>query len=147
MKVEDWNEVAHYDFIYSRFLLTHLTNPRRMLEQMLRATRPGGVAVVEDIDFSGCFCYPACAGFDVYVRLYQAAASRQGADADIGPKLFEMLRDTGWHDVRLNVVQPTFASGDGKQLALLTLVNIADSLLREQAGHRVGAFRSRPLTI
>jgi SAM-dependent methyltransferase len=129
LNVKDWNEDARYDFIYSRFLLTHLTDPRQMLERMLRATRPGGVVVVEDIDFTGCFCHPASAAFDAYVRLYRAAALRQGADADIGPKLYGMLLDAGWCDVTLNVVQPTFASGEAKQLPLLTLVNIADSLL------------------
>jgi hypothetical protein len=34
--------------------------------------------------------------------------------------------------VKVNVVQPTFASGEGKQIAVLTLINIADSLLDEK---------------
>jgi len=89
--VHDWMEESRYDFIYSRFLLTHLADPLGMLRQMLQAARLGGVAVVEDIDFGGSFCYPQCAGFDAYVRLYRAAAKRQKADADIGPKLYGML--------------------------------------------------------
>jgi ubiquinone/menaquinone biosynthesis C-methylase UbiE len=128
----DWVETSQYDFIYCRFLLTHLAEPLGVLRQIRRALRPGGVAVVEDIDFSGHFCHPECAGFDAYVRLYRAAVHRQGADADIGPKLYGMLLKAGWRDVRLNVVQPTFASGEGKEIALLTLINIADSLLREK---------------
>ena len=132
LNVQDWIEESQYDCIYSRFLLTHLADPLRMLRQMLRAVRPGGVAVVEDIDFAGSFCHPPCTGFDAYVRLYQAAARRQGADADIGPKLYRIMFDAGWSDVNLNVVQPVFASGEGKQLALLTLINIADSLLDEK---------------
>lgn len=83
---------------------------------MRRAIRPGGVAVVEDIDFGGYFCHPQCAGFDAYVRLYRAAAARQGADADIGPKLYGMALEAGWRDVKVNVAQPTFASGEGKQI-------------------------------
>jgi SAM-dependent methyltransferase len=130
--VQAWVEESQYDCIYCRFLLTHLPDPPRLLRQMLRAVRPGGVAVVEDVDFGGHFCHPPCAGFDAYVRLYRAAAARQGADADIGPKLYGMLLDAGWRDVRVNVVQPTFASGEGKQIAVLTLINIADSLLDEK---------------
>jgi ubiquinone/menaquinone biosynthesis C-methylase UbiE len=132
VNVQDWMEESQYNCIYSRFLLTHLADPLRVLQQMLRAVRPGGVAVVEDIDFGGYFCYPPCAGFDTYVRLYRAAAARQGADADIGPKLYGMLVDAGWSNVKLNVVQPTFASGEGKQIALLTFINIAHSLLDEK---------------
>ena len=130
--VQDWIEESRYDCIYCRFLLTHLTDPLRLLRQMLRAVRPGGIVVVEDIDLGGSFCHPPCAGFDAYVRLYRAAAARQGADADIGPKLYGMLVDARWRNVNVNVVQPTFASGEGKQLAVLTLINIADSLLAEE---------------
>jgi SAM-dependent methyltransferase len=129
LNVQDWDEDSKYDCIYCRFLLTHLTDPLAVLRQMLRATRPGGVAVVEDIDFGGYFCYPSCAGFDAYVRLYRAAAARLGADADIGPKLHGMFLAAGWQSPQLGVIQPAFTAGEGKQISLLTLVNIADSVL------------------
>lgn len=132
LNVEDWSESRQYDFIYCRFLLTHLADPRAVLRRMLAALRPRGVAVVEDIDNAGHFCCPPRASFDSYVRLYRAAAARQGADADIGPKLYGMLLDAGWRSVELSVVQPVFVSGEGKRLALLTLVNIADALLDEE---------------
>jgi SAM-dependent methyltransferase len=129
LNVQDWVEESRYDYLYARFLLTHLADPLGMLRRMLRAVRPGGVAVVEDIDFGGHFCYPPCAGFDAYVRLYRAAAAQRGADADIGPKLYGMWLDAGWRNPRFNVIQPAFTSGEGKQLALLTFINIANSVL------------------
>jgi len=130
-QAQEWCDEDCYDCIYCRFLLTHLSDPLTTLKQMRRALRPGGVVVLEDIDFSGNFSYPANGGFDTYVRLYRAAAARQGADADIGPKLHGMLAAAGWRDVAVRVVQPVFVSGEGKQLALLTLVNIADGLVQE----------------
>ena len=132
MNVQDWDERSQYDCIYSRFLLTHLADPLHVLRQMLHAVRPGGMAIVEDIDFNGCFCHPPCPAFDAYVQLYRAAAARQGADADIGPKLHGMFVDAGWQDVKINVIQPSFASGEGKQMAVLTFINITDSLLAEK---------------
>jgi SAM-dependent methyltransferase len=132
LNVQDWVEDSQYDCIYSRFLLTHLADPLHVLRKMLHAVRPGGMAVVEDIDAAGCFCHPHCAGFDAFVRLYRAAAARQGADADIGPKLHGMLLDAGWRNIKINVIQPTFASGEGKQISVLTLINITDSLLTEK---------------
>ena len=62
------------------------------------------------------------------MRLYRAAAARLGADADIGPNLHGMFLDAGWRNPQLNVIQPTFTSGEGKQIALLTFINIADSV-------------------
>jgi hypothetical protein len=75
---------------------------------------------------------PPCAGFDAFLRLYRTAAARQGADADIGPKLYGMFLDAGWRNVEINVIQPTFASGEGKQIPVLTLINITDALLAEK---------------
>src|SRR5260370_42306287 len=64
VNVQDWVEESQYNCIYSRFLLTHLADPLRVLQQMLRAVRPGGVAVGGDIDFCGAFCHSVWAGFD-----------------------------------------------------------------------------------
>jgi len=130
--VREWDEPRRYDLIYCRFVLTHLSDPRGLLRAMRRAVRPAGVAVVEDIDFGGQFCHPACAAFDTYARLYRLAAAHQGADADIGPKLYTWLLDAGWQDLHLGVVQPTYAVGEGKQAALLTLIDVADALLDER---------------
>lgn len=132
LNVQDWIEESQYDCIYSRFLLTHLADPLQVLHRMLRAVKPGGLALIEDIDFEGHFCQPPCKGFDSYVRFYRMAARKQGADADIGPKLYRMMLDAGWQNVKVKVVQPIFTSGEGKEIALLTLTNIADSLLSEE---------------
>jgi ubiquinone/menaquinone biosynthesis C-methylase UbiE len=132
LNVQDWAEESQYDCIYCRFLLTHLADPLHVLRQMLRAVRPGGMAVVGDIEAGGSFCYPHCPAFDAFLRHYGAAAARQGADADIGPKLHGMMLDAGWRNVKINVIQPTFASGEGKQIPLLTLISITDSLMAEK---------------
>src|SRR5262245_12356049 len=110
LDVQDWAEESQYDCIYARFLLSHLADPLGLLRRMLRAARPGGVAVVEDVDFGGHFCAPPCAGFDAYVRLYRAAAARLGADADIGPKLHGRLLEEGWRNPQLHGIQPAVPS-------------------------------------
>src|SRR5438105_4775911 len=62
---------AAFDLVYARFLLTHLARPEDALARMRQAARPGGLVVVEDVDFTGHFCYPACAAFERYVTLYR----------------------------------------------------------------------------
>lgn len=47
-----------FDLVYARFLLTHLSATEQCLEEMVKACRPTGLIVIEDIDFSGSFCYP-----------------------------------------------------------------------------------------
>lgn len=127
----DWQETGAYDFAYCRFLLTHLRDARETLGRLWRAVRPGGRVVVEDIDFAGHFSHPPSAAFDRYLTLYRAVVSRRGGDADIGPKLYGLATEAGWRGLELEVVQPAFVAGEGKQMALITFANIREAILAE----------------
>ena len=128
---DELQEASVYDLVYSRFLLTHLTEPGRALGRMAAAARPGGLVVVEDIEFAGHFCYPACPAFDRYVSLYQQVVRRKGSDPNIGPRLPGLLVDSGLQDVRLKVVQPAYRHGLGKQMAQVTLEHIREAVVQE----------------
>jgi len=125
---EDLQEPPNYDLVYTRFLLTHLPRRERGLQGVLRALRPGGVMVVEEIDFAGHFCYPDCPALWRYVELYQQVVASRGGDALLGPKLPLMLKEAGVQDVQVDVAQPTFLEGPGKLIPAITLERTADSI-------------------
>jgi SAM-dependent methyltransferase len=125
---EDLQESASYDLVYARFLLTHLPRRDRGLQGMLRSLRPGGVVVMEEVDFAGHFCYPNCPAFWRYVELYQQVVLRRGGDPFLGPKLPLMLMEAGVQNVQVEVVQPVFLEGPGKLIAAITLERTADSI-------------------
>jgi ubiquinone/menaquinone biosynthesis C-methylase UbiE len=125
-KLEDESK---YDFVLARFLLSHLREPENALKRMVYAARPGGVLVVEDIQFTGHFCHPASKSFDRYVSLYQSVVSHNGADPNIGPLLPNMFLDAELEEVELQVIQPTFQKGPGKTIASSTMENIRESLV------------------
>jgi ubiquinone/menaquinone biosynthesis C-methylase UbiE len=116
-----------FDLIYARFLLSHLRSPAQALDKMIASLRPGGILVVEDVDFDGHFSFPASPAFDRYVELYRAAALKRGADPGIGPRLPGLFEERGLRQVSFRVVQPAFREGPGKSLALLTMMNIKDA--------------------
>jgi 2-polyprenyl-3-methyl-5-hydroxy-6-metoxy-1,4-benzoquinol methylase len=104
--VYDLTDEARYDLVYARFLLTHLHQPAHAIQCMIRALRPGGVMIVEDIEISAAFAYPPSPALDRHVDLYQTVVERRGGDPNIGPKLPSLLRDGGVQDIQLAVVQP-----------------------------------------
>ena len=121
-----------YDFVYTRYLLTHLKEPSKALDGMVHFVRPGGVIAVEDIDFPGHVCHPPCRAFKRYLELYQAVVQRHGGDPVIGPRLHMMLMDAGAEDVHVDISQPTFREGEGKLVGQITLEHTREAVV--QAG-------------
>src|SRR5215213_1245354 len=73
-EAEELAEASTYHLVFARYLLSHLPRPQRAVEAMVRAARPGGRLVLEDVYFPGHYRYPPSAAFDRFVELYQAAA-------------------------------------------------------------------------
>ncbi|MBI4238736.1 MAG: class I SAM-dependent methyltransferase [Deltaproteobacteria bacterium] len=125
-----------FDLIYLRLLLSHLTAPATLLQRLRKHLKPGGTIAIEDVDFDGHRCAPACPAFARYVALYKTVARQRGADATIGPKLEGMVRAAGYHDIEVSSVTPVFTTGEGKQMATLTLAAIAESAINSRLATR-----------
>jgi ubiquinone/menaquinone biosynthesis C-methylase UbiE len=122
---------GNFDFVHTRFVLTHLTDPAQALKHIRAALRPGGIIVLEDIDFSGYFCYPDCAALWRYVHLYMETTRRRGVDANIGPRLPSLLLEAGFENIQANIVQPSGLTREVKLISPLTMENIADAVIGE----------------
>jgi SAM-dependent methyltransferase len=117
------------DLAFARMLLSHLRDPSALVARMVGAVRPGGVVVVEDVHFNGCFTEPACRGYDRWVDWFKEAVRRSGGDLDIGPRLPAMLRAAHLGDVGVRVVQPAQIDGPVKQLQQLTMAKVRSAVL------------------
>jgi ubiquinone/menaquinone biosynthesis C-methylase UbiE len=131
MNVDDLADEAAYDLVYARFLLSHLLDPGAALRRMVRAAKPGGAIVVEDIDHSGVFGYPPSPAIARYVQFYNEVVRRRGADPEIGPRLPGLFREAGLPDPRVTLAQPVLTKGDGKRVNQITLDNIRSAVVAE----------------
>lgn len=127
---------AEFDFVYARFVLTHLPDPNVMVAKIRQALRPGGIFVVADIDFRGYFSYPESAALARYVALYTEAVKRRGGDPNIGPRLPALLAAAGFENIQMSVAQPAGLDGEVKLLSPLTMENIADAVMAEGLASR-----------
>lgn len=128
-EIYDLTETEEYDIIFARFLLSHLSDPALAIQKMSAALKPGGRLVAEDVQFSGHFCYPANKAFDTYLDWYTKAVTYNGGDAEFGVKLHENLVAAGFQDIELEIAQPAGISGPAKQMSLVTLEKIKQSVL------------------
>jgi SAM-dependent methyltransferase len=120
-----------FDVVYSRFLLTHLSDPATAVRAFHHHILPGGRLGVEDIDFTGYFTYPPSRAFLRYHELYCAIVRRRGGDPDIGPRLPMLVKDAGFEGIGVNVVQPLAAEGDAKLINPLTMESISGPVLED----------------
>jgi len=124
-------EDGSQDVAYARLLLTHLSEPLGAVSELARVVRPGGLVIVEDMDWDGVFCHPRSEAFDRYRHIHAEIHRRRGGDPAIGPKLPGLLRRTGLVGVDLSLAHPAHLHGRAKTLHALTLANIADPILAE----------------
>jgi precorrin-6B methylase 2 len=124
-------EGGPFDLIYARFLLSHLERPEEVLHHLASLLADGGAMVVEDIDFSGCFCHPRHLAYDRFVELFVAAVGASGGDANLGKRLPALVGGTALHDVKWNVFQLVHAEGTHKQIQVVTMEKIGPALLRD----------------
>ena len=121
-----------FDLVFARFLLSHLRDPVPAVLTMRSLLAPGGMLVVEDVDFRGHFCHPDSSAFRRYVELYTELAHRRGCDPNIGPRVPWLLLGAGLEGVGMHVVQPAGFTGEVKVIGPLTLELIRDPV--EQSG-------------
>jgi SAM-dependent methyltransferase len=147
---------ADFDLVYARFLLTHLADPAGAIAAFGRALRPGGLLIVEDIDFKGSFVWPETAAFRRYCELYGAVVRRRGGDPDIGLRLPILMADGGFAQIDMQVVQPMATRGEVKLINPITLENIAGAILQDGLAsqqeidaliHELYAFAADPRTV
>jgi len=120
-----------FHLVYSRFLLTHLSDPGAAVAAFHRQLRRGGVVAVEDIDFSAFLSYPPSPALERYRELYCATVIKRGGDPHIGPRLPGLLTANGFQDVDVNVVQPAGTHGEVKLINPLTMENIVGAVLED----------------
>ncbi len=120
-----------YDIVYSRFLLSHLKRPMQVLENMLNSIKPSGRIIVEDIQFSGHFCYPACKAFDDYLHYFTTSAKNHEHNPEIGPSLYRLFHQAGIKDIKFDHIQPSFNTGPGKWMAYITMDKIKNTVIKQ----------------
>jgi len=94
------DEWGTFDLAHARFVLEHVTDPLRVVKNMVRAVRPGGRIVLADDDHDVLRLWPEPAGVRELWRAYMRTYDRNGNDPYIGKRLVALLHAAGAEPVR-----------------------------------------------
>jgi SAM-dependent methyltransferase len=98
--VLEFDETRRYDIAHARFVLEHVSDPLRVVRNMVRAVRPGGRIVLADDDHGVMTLWPEPAGFYDLWRAYMRTYERIGNDPLVGRRLVSLLHEAGAQPTR-----------------------------------------------
>lgn len=77
-----------FDAVVGRYVLQFQNDPADMLRRLARLTRPGGIVVFHEIDWSGLASFPPASTFDRCCRWGLETLARHGTESRMGSKLY-----------------------------------------------------------
>lgn len=122
-------DLVDFDVVYTRCLLSHLTDPQGALGSMIAAARPGGLLVIEDVDVSGIWSAPAVPALERHKHMYLETARRRGAHPDVAMHLPELLRVAGLADFEVGLVQPILRTHRARYVHAMTMAAITPAVV------------------
>ncbi|HWO02660.1 MAG TPA: methyltransferase domain-containing protein [Blastocatellia bacterium] len=109
-----------FDLVYCRFLLLHLTEPRKALGEMHRLLKPNGILVCEDGDLTSAGSEPPSM-LNAFADLFGRLGPIKGLDYALGRQLFQMVLGASFCKPEISFNQPVVSRGENKRLLELSV--------------------------
>lgn len=90
---------ATYDVVHAHQVLQHVADPVKVLGEMRRVCRPGGIVAARDSDYAGFTWFPQLPALNEWLALYRRVARRNGGEPDAGRRLLSWAHAAGFIDV------------------------------------------------
>lgn len=103
-----------FDVTHAHQVLQHVADPVRVLGELRRVTRSGGVVAVRDSDYAGFAWHPQPPGIGAWSAAYRAAARANGGEPDAGRKLLGWARQAGFDTIEARSSTWCFADPDSR---------------------------------
>ena len=126
--------VEQFDLVHVRKVLEHLPGPDRLVARIKAAVKPGGWLLIEDADLVS-LRHVRTTEPDLFHRGYDAFVGYMvdhGYHADLGLHLADLLRATGFEDVKVRGWTSEWTGhGPSPSVFLRTFQKIRDAVIKE----------------
>lgn len=119
-----------FDIVYVRFLLIHVKDPLKVIQQVKSVLKPGGLFIIEDgTGNDTIYSVPDTEGMDIIKRYDQLQFEIQQSDDRYFAKLPELLQKESFHVVSLRKVQPKLDTIRKRKMLSLGLSGVKNALI------------------
>jgi SAM-dependent methyltransferase len=95
-------EEEHFDHVFLCFVLEHVAEPAAALRAIQRVLRRAGTITVIEGDHGSWFCHPHTPESSRAVQCLVDLQARLGGDSLVGRRLYPLLADAGFREVRVS---------------------------------------------
>lgn len=96
-------DASTFDVVYCRYVLEHVADPLRVMQEAHRVLKPGGRFYNQENNNAVQHLWPECPAYDHAWKVFELLQSDLGGDALIGKKLYAMAYDAGFDDIRISL--------------------------------------------
>ncbi|OKL62694.1 hypothetical protein UA08_01154 [Talaromyces atroroseus] len=100
----DANELAYddeaFDVVLCHQVLQHVRDPVRILQEMKRVAKVGGIVAVRESDYGAFVWYPNSEGMGNWRDLYHKVTRHNGGEPDAGRMLHAWAKQAGLTDIK-----------------------------------------------
>lgn len=115
-----------FDFVYTRFLLTHIPDPAIVLREMIRVCKVGGMIAVQEPDLATQISYPRTTAYEQYTE----SLIKLVPQPLIGRKLGALFQEAGYDNFNITVESRTeFRDTEFRRLDRLSMEALGPSLI------------------
>jgi SAM-dependent methyltransferase len=113
-----------FQLVHERLLLIVVSEPKKVISEMVRLAAPQGVVAVEDVDIASWTCEPLHPAWTRLFAAFEAVYTRNGKDLRVGRRLPGMLRAAGLDNIGCKAHARLNGPGDFHQQQLPIFVKL-----------------------
>jgi len=91
-----------FGVVYCRYILEHVTNPLKVLNEVRRVLVNGGRLFIQENNILAIEMYPECPHFKKAWQKFALLQYELGGDALIGKKIYSLLKKSGFKKIELS---------------------------------------------
>jgi SAM-dependent methyltransferase len=100
-----------FDLTHVRFLFAPVGRDAKLMDELWRVTKPGGIIAIQEPDSAAWRCYPPSEAWDRLKAAILDTFRRGGGDFDAGRRTHKMLRERGAEGLRIRAAVVGLAPG------------------------------------
>lgn len=134
LSIYDLNKLdLRFDLVYSRYVVDHVAEQLRALEEMSVITRDGGVICCESSasNMHSAFTYPRIFAREKLHTWFNSLRRLSIYSSDLGMRMPSMLRQLNLKNITLELVQPSLKTYYQREHELLILDECQESLIAQ----------------